>query len=383
MPRDGTGQEEGVSNLSNTRRRFLKSAGAAGAIGLSATAGCAGGIGGSSPTTINIFAWDDFKKQQGLIEDKLDVEIEATVTSSSAKMFSAFKAGQSEQYDITVPNNNYVIKFAQADTVAPVNKDVVTNYKDIFDKFKQFADRQFTHEGTLYGVPIRFGWYGYSYDEREIPQSHEESYEALFSETYSGADLKGEIVMYDNHFKAMAATALLLGYRDAFNGQRVTLSEKQIEKVKQKLLDQKPLLQGYIAPDSTYIKSFRQGNHVVGQSGRNEIMDMRRDGDDWARMAKPKEGELAWFEGAVVSKDSDVKETAWKVVNEYISPEVGAEFAKAASTPSCNPKSNENLSSKLQNLFGFGPERLNGMIPFKAVENEDAWISAWEEVKSA
>jgi spermidine/putrescine transport system substrate-binding protein len=110
---------------------------------------------------------------------------------------------------------------------------------------------------------------------------------------------------------------------------------------------------------------------------------MRREGDDWVRMAKPKEGELAWFEGAVVSSESDNQEMAWKVVNEYISPEVGAEFAKAASTPSCNPKSNENLSDDLQELFGFGPERLEGMIPFKAVENEEAWISAWEEVKAA
>ncbi|MFB6210469.1 MAG: PotD/PotF family extracellular solute-binding protein [Halobacteriales archaeon] len=383
MPRDGTGQDDGASSLNNTRRRFLKSAGAAGAIGVSATAGCAGGIGGSSPTTINIFAWDDYKKQQELIEDKLDVNIKATVTSSSAKMFSAFKAGQSKQYDITVPNNNYVVKFANADTVVPVNKDVVTNYKDLFGKFKEFANRQFTVDGKLYGVPIRFGWYGYSYDSRKLPPSHEQSYKALFSETYEGVDMKGNVVMYDNHFKAMAATALLLGYQDAFKGKRVTLSKKQIEKVKQKLLDQKPLIQGYIAPDSTYIKSFRQGNHVVGQSGRNEIMDMRRAGDNWARMAKPKEGELAWFEGAVVSKDSDNQEMAWKVINEYISPEVGAEFAKAASTPSCNPESNKNLSSKLQKLFGFGPERLNGMIPFKAVENEDAWISAWEEVKSA
>jgi len=149
------------------------------------------------------------------------------------------------------------------------------------------------------------------------------------------------------------------------------------------LLDQKPLVQAYIAPDSTYIKSFRQGNHVAGLSGRNEIMDMQREDDDWAKMAKPKEGELAWFEGAVVSSESDNKEMAWKVVNEYIDPEFGAEFAKNASTPCCNPKTNENLDDDLQEMFGFGPERLDGMIPFKAVENEDAWLSAWEEVKSA
>jgi len=381
MSRNGTSYDSETGARTN-RRRFLKSAGAAGVVGL--TAGCTSNIGGAGgPVTINIFAWDDYQKQQELIESELDVEIEATVNSSSAEMFSAFNAGENEQYDITVPNNNYVIKFANADTVAPVNRDVVTHYDDIFQQFKDFADEQFTLDGNLYGVPIRFGWYGYSYDDRVLPTDHTKSYEVLYSEEYEGADLDGKIIMYDNHFKAMAMTALYLGFHDAFEGQRVTLSEDQIQEVKQLLLDQKPLIQGYIAPDSTYIKSFRQGNHAVGQSGRNEIMDMRREGDDWVHMAKPKEGELAWFEGAVVSSESENKEMAWKVVNEYISPEVGAEFAKAASTPSCNPESNENLSEDLQELFGFGPERLEGMIPFKAVENEDAWISAWEEVKAA
>jgi spermidine/putrescine transport system substrate-binding protein len=374
-----------------SRRQYIAGAGAA---GVAAFAGCSGGdggdgsdggsMGGGGTTTINIITWEEYAEMQENIESTLDgVELNITPSTSSTEMFSQWSAGQDEQYDIAVPNNNLVPRFMDADLVAPVNNDVVNNFGSMYDRFQSFVDNQFTESGNAYGVPIRFGWYGYSYDARELDPSHEKSYEVLYSEEYDGTNLEGEVVMYDNHFKAMAMTALYLGYRDAFEGQRVTLSEDQIQEVKQLLLDQKPLVQGYIAPDSTYIKSFRQGNHIVGQSGRNEIMDMRRNGDDWARMAKPKEGELAWFEGAVVSSESDNKEMAWKVVNEYISPEVGAAFAEAASTPSCNPDSNEQLSDDLQDLFGFGPERLEGMIPFKAVENEEAWISAWEEVKAA
>jgi spermidine/putrescine transport system substrate-binding protein len=374
-----------------SRRGYIAGAGAAGVAALAGCSGGAGGngsdggsMGGDGTTTINIITWEEYAEMQENIESTLDgVELNITPSTSSTEMFSQWSAGQDEQFDIAVPNNNLVPRFIDADLVAPVNQDVVNNYGSMYDKFQTFVDEQFTVDGNAYGVPIRFGWYGYSYDSRELSEDHEKSYEVLYSEEYDGTDLKGEVIMYDNHFKAMAMTALYLGYRDAFEGQRVTLSEDQIQEVKQLLLDQKPLVQGYIAPDSTYIKSFRQGNHIVGQSGRNEIMDMRREGDDWVRMAKPKEGELAWFEGAVVSSESDNQEMAWKVVNQYISPEVGAEFAKAASTPSCNPKSNENLSDDLQELFGFGPERLEGMIPFKAVENEEAWISAWEEVKAA
>lgn len=364
------------------RRQFLKTAGVAGAVGL---AGCTGGIGGGSgPVEINILAWDDFKRFKEPIEEKLDVVINTQVSSSSSEMFSGWNAGQNEEFDITVPNNNYVNNFVEADLVAPVNKDAVTNWDSLFGTFHDFANEQFSDdEGNVYGVPIRFGWYGYSYDTRAIPEDHEASYEVLFSEEYAGNDMTSNVVMYDNHFKAMSATALYLGYQDAFEGKEVTLSEDQIQNVKETMLDQKPLISAYIAPDATFIKSFRQGDFLAGNCGRNEVMDMKREGDDWVEMASPKEGELAWFEGAVVSKESDNQEMAWKVVNQYIDPELGAMFAEFASTPSANPETNANLDDELQEMFGFGPERLEGMIPFKSVANEQAWIEAWEEIKAA
>ena len=363
-----------------SRRSFLKAAGAAGAAGITGLSGCTGGIGGGGGTaTLQILAWDDFALFKDGIEESLDVNLEVTKSNSSAKMFSKWNSGANEQFDITVPNNNYVSRFIDAGLVAPLNKDAVASYSDLFSKFQGFAQNQFTDDsGTLYATPIRFGWYGYSYDARAIPRDHEKTYSQLFNDEY-----KGEIIMYDNHFKAMSATAMEMGMLDAFDGEKVTLSMDQITQVKERMLEQKPLLEGYIGPDSTYIKSFRQGNHIIGNSGRNEIIDMRKSGDTWAEMAKPKEGELAWFEGAVVSSESDNKEMAWKVVNKYIDPEFGPIFARKASTPSCNPKANAKLEGENAELFGFGPERIENAIPFKAVENEDAWISAWEEIKAA
>ncbi len=376
MPtRDNSG-----GSTDGSRRSFLKAAGVAGAAGITGLSGCTGGVGGGGGTvTLQMIAWDDYELFKEGIEESLDVKLEVTKSNSSAKMFSKWNSGANEQFDITVPNNNYVGNFIDAGLVAPLNEDAVASYGDLFGKFKGFAQNQFTDDsGTLYSVPIRFGWYGYSYDDRTVPQDHEKTYSQLFNDEY-----EGEIIMYDNHFKAMSATAMEMGMLDAFEGEKVTLSMDQIQQVKERMLEQKPLLEGYIGPDSTYIKSFRQGNHVIGNSGRNEIIDMRKNGDDWVHMAKPKEGELAWFEGAVVSSESDNKEMAWKVVNKYIDPEFGPTFARKASTPSCNPKANAKLEGQNAELFGFGPERIENAVPFKAVENEDAWISAWEEIKAA
>ena len=366
------------------RRTYLRTAGATGAA--LATAGCLGGLGGGGTPTINILTWEEYgdDKIQSRIEDTVGVNLEITKSTSSSKMFSSWNAGQYKQYDIAIPNNNYVPKMMDADLVAPVNEDVLTNQGSIYDTFQKFQDSQFTASGNTYGVPIRFGWYGYSYDSRKLPEDHEKSYDVLFSEQYEGTDLAGSIIMYDNHFKAMSAAALHLGFRDAFSGSKVSLSEQQIGKVKDAMIEQKKLLQGYIAADPSFIKSFRQGNFVVGQSGRNEIVEMRVNGDSWPRMAAPKEGALAWFESAVVSKASKNTEKAWEVVNEYISPKNGARLAQVGYSPSVNPKTQQHLTAEQNDLYGaIEPSRLKSMIPFKAVENEESWITAWEEVKSA
>lgn len=385
MSHDGNRDRSNAPEVSiatgSNRRRFLKAIGAG---SIAATAGCLGGGGGGTPT-INIVTWEEYvdPKIKDEIESTLDVKLEISKSTSSSKMFSSWNSGQYKQYDIAIPNNNYVPKMMDADLVAPVQEDIVTNYADIYDVFKGFADSQFTKNGTSYGVPIRFGWYGYSYDSRKLPE-HDPTYEVLFSKEFEGVDMSKNVVMYDNHFKAMSAAALYLGYGDAFEGSKITLSNDQIADVKQTMIEQKPLLRGYIAADPTYIKSFRQGNFVVGQSGRNEIVEMWVNGDDWPKMAAPKEGSLAWFESAVVSKASENKELAWKIINEYIAPKNGAQLAKVGVSPSVNPKTQQYLSDKQNEMYGsIDPARLEAMIPFKAVENEDAWLTAWEEIKSA
>ena len=381
MPTDNTSQSDGRPT---SRRAFLAATGAASA---TAVAGCTGG--GGTPT-INILTWEEYANEdiKSRIEESVGVTLEITKSTSSSNMFSSWNAGQYQQYDIAIPNNNYVPKMMESEKdggpmIAPVDEDAVSNYGSMYDQFKQFAESQFTMDGSRYGVPIRFGWYGYSYDSRSVPD-HEPSYKILFEEDYVDADLSGELVMYDNHFKAMSGAALYLGYDEAFEGSKVSLSQDKIDEVKQLLIDQKPRLQGYIAADPTYIKSLQQGNFTVGQSGRNEIVEMWSSGNDWPEMATPTEGSLAWFESAVVSSASENKTKAWEVINEYISPQNGATLAKSGYSPSVNPETQEHLSDEQNEMFGsIDPSRLGDMIPFKSVENEDAWITAWEEVKSA
>ena len=371
------------------RRSYLA---AAGTVGLAATAGCAGTTGG---TTINIITWNDFAQDSVVesVEESLDITLEVTPTTSSTEMFSQWNQGADSEFDIAVPNNNLVPRFLDADLIEPVNADVVDNYGSIYEKFRGFVDQQFTQGGDAYGVPIRWGWYGYAYDTRDVPE-HDPSYEIMFEDDYVDADLGGEVVMYDEAAKTMPVAALYLAearddpsFREALTeDDSMTFSEDQIQAMRDLLIDQKSGLEGYISSDTTFIQEFDQGNFAVGHSGRNEIVRLRENQDaDWVEFVVPQEGAMAWYETAVVSQQSDDVDTAWEVVNEYIAQGTGAELARQGKSPSCNPEVAEQLNDDERELYGrIDPERIEKFIPFKDIASDVAeeYNAAWEEVKA-
>ena len=189
------------------RRTYLPGAGAA---GFAATAGCVGGSGnggGDGETTINIITWNDFAQDPVVesVEENLDINLEVTTSTSSTEMFTRWNQGGDEQFDIAVPNNNLVSRFLAADLIEPVDTDIVDNYGSIYEKFRSFVDQQFTEGGDAYGVPIRWGWYGYAYDTEAVPD-HDPSYNIMFEDDYVDVDLDGEIVMYDEAAKSRSTS---------------------------------------------------------------------------------------------------------------------------------------------------------------------------------
>ncbi|MCF2207297.1 PotD/PotF family extracellular solute-binding protein [Halobacterium salinarum] len=363
------------------RRSFLAATGAAASA--TALAGCLGGTTGTP--TINVLTWEHYARDDvaAAVEDAVDATVNVTKSISSEKMFAGWQAGKDQQFDIAIPNNNYVPKFAAAGLAAPVPVSDLDSYPAIYDFFKNAMGTQLAVDGTPYGVPIRFGYYGYGYDSRAVPD-HDPSWSVLF-DGIDGVDLSSAVALYDNHFKAMSAAALHLGFRDAFDGDRITLSESQLGAVTDALIDQKQsLLSGYIAGDASFVKGITKGDFHVGHTGRMNVTNMRADGTDWIEMATPTEGALSWFEAAVVSTQTDHPDLAWEVVNEYIAPETGATLAREGHAPSVNPETTAHLSERRTELYGaIDPARLADMIPSKAVANEDAWRAAWERVKTA
>lgn len=377
MSHDKCEHDSGTDETSIKRRSYLTAAGAA---GVTAMAGCAGSVpgsgGGGGP--LNIIVWNDYTEVQDQLEEAVGRTVEMTAMTSSTKMFSKWNAGGADQFDMALPNNNLVNKFYQADLLQSLDTDAMSNWGDMYGTFQDLANQQFQYDGSMYGVPIRFGWYGISYDKEQVPESGRKTTETLWNEEY-----EGKIAVYDNHFKAIGMAALHLGFEDAFEGETASLSDSQLEECKQALIDQKPLLFGYLAGNPSWVKAYKQENVYAGWSGRNEIVQLQQDGVSRAGTTVAEEGGMAWYEAAIVSQQSDNKEAVQDLINAMLDPEIGAQLAQAGGAPTTNPGIEEHLTEEQQNMFMVDPSRMQSLIPFKPMEDEEAWISAWEEVKDA
>jgi len=374
VPHDADGEQQPAG--SSDRRTFLKAAGATGAAGLAATAGCMG-LGGSGGP-LNIIVWNDYTEIQDELSERVGTDIEMTAMTSSTKMFTKWNSGGADQFDLALPNNNLVNKFYQADLLQPIDTGGIDNWDSMYGQFKNLSEQQFQHDGDMFGVPIRFGWYGISYDKEQVPEEKRNTVGTLWDDEY-----EGKIAVYDNHFKTISLAALQLGYTDAFEGEEVSLSDDQLEECKQALIDQKPLLFGYLGGNPSWVKAYKQENVYAGWSGRNEIVQLQQDGVSRAGTTVADEGGLAWYEAAIVSKESDRMDDIQTLINEMLSADLGAELAAAGGAPTTNPKIEENLSDEQQEMFMVDPGRMESLIPFKPMAEEDKWISAWEEVKNA
>ena len=359
------------------RRQFIKTAGAAGVAGMAGVSGC---MGGGSGTTVSILTWTGYDDVNDQVEETLgDVTLDVSIADGSANMFSTVNAGGGEEYDIVIPNNEYVPRFIEADLAAPVDMDVVSNFDTLYPTFQSAAEGQFADGGDVYGLPVQFGWYAYGYDTSVLPEDHEHSYDVLFSEEYEGVDLTGGITLYDGYYKSIMAAGLALGYTDAFEGDTVSFTDEQLTSIEETLIDFKPNLLGFVHDEETLTQDYQNGNVVVSYANRSTHVGIMNEVENVA-FSQPAEEELTWFEGAVVTAGSSNKEAAFRVLNEYLDPEIGAALSETRNIMNTSQAAMDTIETPSLQIE---PGVLEGMIPFKPAEQDAAWIEMFERVKNA
>ncbi len=260
-------------------------------------------------------------------EQKTGCKVNSKVAGTSDEMVALMRTGE---YDGVSASGNASARLFEGGDVAPVNVDLVPNYKTVFADLK--GQPYNTFDGTPYGIPHGRGanllmWN--SDDVKPAPTSWD-----VILDPAIAAKHKGKISVYDDPiYIADAAVYLKTHQPDLGIESPYELNEEQFEAAVSLLEEQAPNVGEYWSEAEKQISAFANGDEQVGTTWQYQYFALREEGEPVAASPAsqgflPKEGATGWSDTWMVAKDAAHPNCMYEWMDWIIEPKVNAEVAE-------------------------------------------------------
>ncbi len=296
---------------------------------------------------------------------KLKTAVYGELDEAVAKLRGGFHA------DVINPCVDYLPILTKLDFLIPIDTRYIPRWDDLMDYFKDLPEIQ-AGEGKVWMVPSDAGLEGIMYNSDKIDPPPT-SWNDLWNPKY-----KGHIAMQDYARNSIAVAALALGFEEPFK-----LDDTQLEKVKEYLIEQKPLLLKYFEGDEEIDSLFREDEVWISLGWQSDANSLTDDGTP-VEFLSPKEGAFSWICGYSILKGTAMPVAAHALVNHYVRPELQRFEAVDFEYFVPNGKVLDLLSDAEIAAVGLdNPQALEQAHVEIIPDNYDKWLQIWEEVKSA
>ena len=318
---------------------------------------------------LNVLCWEGYADPAFVqdFEKANNVEVRRTYIGSNDEIFGKLAAGGTA-YDLISPSSDTTMKLIDAGLVQPLNLNNIPNYKDLYDVFQK--PKWLVKDGKVYGVSYGWGPVFVTVNADKIPNP-EQSLKLLWDKQYSG-----KISLWDD-ISSIYTGAQYLGIADPYH-----MTDEQLAKVKEALLQQKPLVRKYWSTSGELEQMFQSGEvwaatawALTGQTLRGEGMHIIE--------YLPKEGAQGWTDSWMIPKDSKNKDLAEAFINHLISGKATAEASKITNYSYPNNKILDFLTpERARELHQDDPQWLFHLNWWQPVPNRDKYNEVWNQVKS-
>lgn len=325
----------------------------------------------SNKETLKIYNWGEYIDPQ-IIKD-FEAEYNVTVVHSTfdtnEAMYNKVVSG-TVKYDLLVPSDYMIERMVEEDLLAQLDYSKIPNFEHIkpdlinpdFDKEQQ------------YSVPYFWGTVGIIYDKTKVTKPVD-SWNALWDDAY-----KQEIFMYNSSRDSIMVALKKLGF--SMN----TTNDSELDKAKDELLAQRPLVLGYVGDEVINSMINNQASLAVVYSGdATTIMEENEN----MEYVIPKEGSNIWIDSMVVPKNAENSELAHKFINYISSPEAALLNTKAVgySTPNTETLSLLEAEGLWTDLVSYNPD-LSSLENMEFFHNPgeaaiERYTQIWETVISS
>ena len=271
------------------------------------------GCGNSKPSeqVLNVYNVGDYIDESLItkFEEETGIEVVYETYDTNESMYQKVKGGSSK-YDLVFPSDYMVQKMINEDMLEKINYNNIPNYKYIS---KEFKNAPYDKEDK-YSVPYMWGTFGILYNKNVVDEKDVKSWDVLWNKKYAG-----EIQMLDSVRDTMGISLKRLGY--SMNSENL----KEIEKAKEQLILQKPIVQAYVNDDGK--DRLVSGEAAIGIVYSGDANTLIENNDNLA-YSIPEEGTNRWVDAMCIPKTSQNKDYAEKFINFLLDPENAATNAE-------------------------------------------------------
>jgi putative spermidine/putrescine transport system substrate-binding protein len=365
-----------------------------------------GGGGSEAPTKlgkgegeVNLIAWAGYV-EDGSTDPKVDwvsdfekdtgCQVKVKIGNTSDEMVTLMRTGQ---YDGVSASGDATLRLIAGGDVAPVNTDLVPNYKDVFDALKNQPHN--TVDGVNYGIPHGRGANLLMFNT-DVVKPAPDSWGAVLDPAQS-SKYKGKVTAYDNPiYIADAALYLKATQPDLGIDNVYELDDKQFNAAVDLLKQQRPNIGEYWSDYTKEQAAFTAGDTVIGTTW--QVIANLIEADKKSPPIKailPKEGATGWSDTWMISSKAEHPNCMYRWMDHIISPQANAEVAEWFGEAPANRKSCALTAVKDHcQIFHADDEAYFDRVAYWNTPRKECgddrgavcmdyseWVKAWTEIK--
>lgn len=260
-------------------------------------------------TELNVYNWGEYISDgtEGSIdiikkfEELTGIKVNYTTYASNEDMYSKLKSG-GVNYDVIIPSDYMAERLKKENALEKLDFKNIPNFQGVAEEYKNL----FFDKSNEYSVAYTGGMVGLIYNKtmvKEVP----DSWSALWDNKY-----KGQMLTFNNSRDAFGIAQYLL------NQDVNTTNPADWAAAKDKLIEQKPLLQSYVM-DEVFNK-MESGEAALAPYYAGDFLTMKAQNSD-LEFIYPKEGTNIFVDVMCVPKGAQHKRAAELFINFMLEPE--------------------------------------------------------------
>jgi putative spermidine/putrescine transport system substrate-binding protein len=264
---------------------------------------------------LNIVDWEGYTDPSFVkgFEEQTGCKVNDTFAGTSDEMFTKFRSGGGGQYDLASFSGDASLRAIKAGVVAELDTSKLTNFKDLAP---QLRSPEFnTQDGKHYGLSFTWGANVLIYNADKIKENLD-SWNAIYDPKY-----KGQITVPNNPIQIADPALQFFGADNPY-----AIDEATLNKVKDKLKQQRPLVRKYWVLATDFEQLFKSGDAAIGAGWPLMTVDLRKAGLN-VKEVIPKEGVTGWSDSWMLSKQAKHPICAYKYMNYISQPKVQSQVA--------------------------------------------------------